>query len=404
MKYLVILGDGMAGYPHQALGGKTALEKAKIPFFDRLASEGELGLVKTVPDNLPPGSDTANLSVLGYDPLIYYTGRAPFEAASLGIELKPQDVAFRCNLVTLSGEENYRNKTMVDYAAGEISTAEAKELISAVAAALGTELIRFYSGFRYRHIMVWQDGADDWSLTPPHDISGKKIAAGLPRGQDAALVFKMMEESYKLLAGHPINRQRVQKGLNPANSIWLWGNGRKPLLKPFKEEYGLEGAVISAVDLIKGLGILAGLKSIDVEGATGDIDTNYAGKVEAALSAFSEGHDFVYLHIEGPDECAHRFEAQNKVKAIELIDQKVLAPLLASLEKSGQEFSLLLAADHATPLSLGTHTHDPVPYAIYRSSGPKNSTACSYNEKCAGETGLYYAEGFKLMKHFLKHQ
>lgn len=392
----------MADYPLELFGGKTALEEARVPSFDYLASQGELGLMKTVPDSLPPGSDTANLSVIGYNPLLYYTGRSPFEAASLGIELAPEDVSFRTNLVTLSGEERYADKTMVDYAAGEILTSEAEELIGAVANRFEKDFIKFYSGFRYRHIMVWSEGADDWDLTPPHDISGQKITTHLPRGKEAALLSQMMEESYELLKKHPVNLKRVEKGLRPANSLWFWGDGRKPLLKPFKEEYGLGGAVISAVDLIKGLGIFAGLESIDVEGATGDIDTNYEGKVEATLQALKGGHDFVYLHVEAPDECAHRFEAENKVKAIELLDEKVVGPILEDLKKSGLEFSVLLAADHATPLALGTHTHDPVPYVIYRSSAPKKDLKRRYSEKEAAKSGLYYAEGYKLMKHFLQ--
>ncbi len=394
----------MADYPNAIFGGKTALEFARTPNLDRIASEGEIGLVKTIPQGLPPGSDTANLSVIGYDPNRYYTGRSPFEAASLGIELQPDDVSFRCNLVTLSDETSYRDKSMVDYAAGEITTDEAGELIQSIAVELNTELIKFYRGFRYRHIMVWQGIADQWDLTPPHDISGRTIGNYLPAGIEADQLTGIMERSNILLSEHPVNKKRIKKGLNPANSIWIWGNGRRPLLPSFKEEYGINGAVISAVDLIKGLGILAGLESIDVDGATGDLDTNYEGKVSAALSALKGGHDFVYLHIEAPDECSHRFEAQNKVRAIELIDQKVVQPILSDLEKNNLEFSLLLTADHATPLSLGTHTDDPVPYAIYRSNRPGNNKQCCYDEKNASESGIYFEEGYKLMKHFLQEE
>ena len=394
----------MSDYPNDLFGGKTALQFARTPNLDRIAAEGEIGLVKTIPKGLPPGSDTANLSVIGYDPNLYYTGRSPFEAASLGIELLPEDVSFRCNLVTLSGENSYRDKSMVDYAAGEISTAEAGELIQSIAAALETEMIKFYRGFRYRHIMVWRGIADQWNLTPPHDISGRAIGKYLPAGVKADQLTDIMEKSSVILSEHPVNLKRFEKGLNPANSIWIWGNGRRPLLPSFKKVYGLNGAVISAVDLIKGLGILAGLDSINVDGATGDIDTNYEGKVSAALSALKGGHDFVYLHVEAPDECSHRFEAENKVRAIELIDEKVVQPLWSDLEKNGIEFSLLLAADHATPLSLGTHTDDPVPYAIYRSNKSGKVGKFRYDEKSASESGICFEEGYKLMKHFLQQE
>lgn len=394
----------MADYPHDYFGGRTALETADIPHIDRLAEAGELGLVRTIPPGMPPGSDTANLSVVGYDPQLYYTGRSPLEAASLGVELNPTDVSFRCNLVTLSPEQPYSAKSMVDYSAGEISSEEAAELIALLGRELNDAQFTFYPGFRYRHLLVRRDDSDNWDLTPPHDISGRPIKDYLPRGPEAPLLNGLMEKSYQLLADHPVNRKRESRNLKPANSIWIWGNGRRPLLPSFKKVYGLNGAVISAVDLIKGLGILAGLDSINVDGATGDIDTNYEGKVSAALSALKGGHDFVYLHVEAPDECSHRFEAGNKVRAIELIDEKVVQPLWSDLEKNGIEFSLLLAADHATPLSLGTHTDDPVPYAIYRSNKSGKVGKFRYDEKSASESGICFEEGYKLMKHFLQQE
>ena len=402
MKYLVIVGDGMADYPLEKLGGKTVLQYAKTPNFNALARKGELGLIQTIPNGLPAGSDTANLSVLGYDPLQYYTGRSPFEAASLGVELGPDDVSFRCNLVTLSKEEPYSAKTMVDYCAGEISTAEADQLIKAVDAELGTDLIRYYTGFQFRNLMVWKGASDQWSLTPPHDISSQKISDYLPGGPEGPKILELMEQSYKILVAHPVNDNRIKRGLNPANSIWLWGEGKRPLIPTLKEKYGLTGTVVSAVDLVKGIGLYAGLKIVEVEGATGYIDTNIEGKVEAVLHAFERGDDFVYLHIEAPDECSHRFEMDNKIKAIEMIDNKVVGVLTEQLAARDYDYSILLITDHATPLSLGTHTREPVPYAIYRSPEPQNSPSHAFNEDSASKTGSHYKQGFLLMDHFLQ--
>ncbi len=401
MKYLVIVGDGMADYPMEQFENKTALEYARTPHFDMLADEGVLGLVQTIPGDLPAGSDTANLSVMGYDPLKYYTGRSPFEAISLGVNLSPEDVSFRCNLVTLSGDQPYPEKTMVDYCAGEISNHEAAELINAVGYALGSEEIDFHTGFRYRHLMVWHGTTDQWQLTPPHDISGQRISDHLPSGKEGLRVRQMMEKSWNILADHPVNRKRIEKGLNPANSIWIWGAGRKPLIPSYADKYGLEGSVISAVDLVKGIGLFAGLTPLDVEGATGYIDTNYKGKVEAALNALKQGHDFIYLHIEAPDECSHRFEIENKIRAIELIDHEVVRTIREEMDKSGTDYSILLITDHATPLSLGTHTREAVPFAIFRSNNIQDSRGLQFNEVCAADTGILYKEGFKLMDTFL---
>ncbi|MGM0688438.1 MAG: cofactor-independent phosphoglycerate mutase [Bacillota bacterium] len=401
MKYIVIVGDGMADYPIKELNNLTALQYAHTPNFDRLAMEGELGMVQTIPDGLPAGSDTANLSVIGYDPNQYYTGRSPFEAISLGVEMNPGDISFRCNLVTLSNDQSYAEKTMVDYCAGEISTEEARELIEAVKASLKMKNIDFYTGFNYRHLMVWHHAPDDWELTPPHDISGKKITDYLPEGSEGLKISQMMEKSYNILVDHPVNKKRVEKGLNPANSIWIWGAGHKPLIPLFSDKYGLKGSVISAVDLVKGIGLFAGLEPIPVAGATGYIDTNYAGKVGAALDAFKQGQDFIYLHIEAPDECSHRFEINNKVKAIELIDRLVVKAIREELEQSSPDYCILLVTDHATPLSLGTHTSEPVPFTIFRSNDHKNNPGQSYDEVCASTTGLFINEGYKLMDRFL---
>ncbi len=401
MKYIVIVGDGMADYPLVQLDNKTVLQYARTPNFDRLAIAGESGLVQTIPEDLSPGSDTANLSVIGYDPHKYYTGRSPFEAASLGVELDNDDISFRCNLVTLSDEDSYANKKMNDYCAGEISTNEASELITEVSRHLGTEKIDFFCGFNYRHLMVWHGAPDQWALTPPHDISGQVIGDYLPAGDGSTKLREIMEQSYEILASHPVNRRRVEKGLNPANAIWIWGEGKKPILPSFYDKYGIKGSVISAVDLVKGIGLLAGLELIEVEGATGNIDTNYRGKAEAATRALKEGQDFVYLHVEAPDECSHRFEIENKVKAVEMIDQEVVKRINDELQQSGIVYSILLITDHATPLSLGTHTKDPVPFAIYRSDDQKNNPDLKYDEISASKTKLFIREGFLLMDRFL---
>jgi 2,3-bisphosphoglycerate-independent phosphoglycerate mutase len=401
VKYIVILGDGMSDYPVPELGNKTPLQVAKKPNIDRLAQYGQLGLVKTVPETLPPGSDVANLSVLGYEPEKYYTGRSPLEAASIGIDLKDTDVTFRTNLVTLSEAERYEDRVMVDYSSDEISTEEAHQLLDTIQAHFNNELYTYYKGISYRHCLLWEKGSLDLDLTPPHDILGKRIADYLPSGKDSLPLLKMMKESQRLLENHPVNLKRKEKGLRPANSIWIWGEGKKPALDPFKNKYGLSGAVISAVDLIKGLGILAGMDSIDVKGATGNIDTNYLGKAQAALDALSQGKDFVFVHIEAPDECGHRYEIDNKVKSIELIDELVVASLIKGLEVY-EDYKILVLPDHPTPLSLRTHTRDPVPYILYQKSRAKKGSSMTYNEKNAQDTGIFIGSGPDLMAKFTK--
>lgn len=401
MKYIVILGDGMSDYPVPELGNKTPLQVAKKPNIDRLAQYGQLGLVKTVPETLPPGSDVANLSVLGYEPEKYYTGRSPLEAASIGIDLRDTDVTFRTNLVTLSEAERYEDRVMVDYSSDEISTEEAHQLLDTIQAHFNNELYTYYKGISYRHCLLWEKGSLDLDLTPPHDILGKRVADYLPSGKDGLPLLKMMKESQRLLENHPVNLKRKEKGLRPANSIWIWGEGKKPALDPFKNKYGLSGAVISAVDLIKGLGILAGMDSIDVKGATGNIDTNYLGKAQAALDALSQGKDFVFVHIEAPDECGHRYEIDNKVKSIELIDELVVASLIKGLEVY-EDYKILVLPDHPTPLSLRTHTRDPVPYILYQKSRAKKGSSMTYNEKNAQDAGIFIGSGPDLMAKFTK--
>ncbi|HAP79487.1 MAG TPA: cofactor-independent phosphoglycerate mutase [Ruminococcus sp.] len=401
MKYLVMLCDGMADFPVEALGGKTPLEAADTPCMDRLAKDSEVGLVKTVMDGMKPGSDVANLSVLGYDPKIYYTGRSPLEAGSIGIDMKDTDVSLRCNLVTLSDEPEYEDKTIIDYCAGDISTADAKILVDYLAEKLNNDEFKLYSGVSYRHCLIWNNGTMDIApLTPPHDITGKPIKEYVPKNPNAKKLYELMKKSYELLKDHPLNKERIAKGLRPANSMWLWGEGKRANLDDFKEKYGIKGSMISAVDLLKGIGKFSNMNVVSVEGATGYIDTNFEGKAEAAIKEFENGQDFVYIHVEAPDECGHRNEMEKKVKAISLIDHLILSPVVDALEKMG-DFKVLVTPDHPTPLSLRTHTNDPVPYMIYDSRVKKNGPD-SYNEKTAKETGIYVSEGYSLMKNFLK--
>jgi 2,3-bisphosphoglycerate-independent phosphoglycerate mutase len=400
MKYIVMLGDGMADLPFEGLGNKTPLQCAKKPNIDFLAQNGKVGMVKTVPDGIAPGSDVANLSVMGYNPKQYYTGRSPLEAVSIGIELSDTDIAFRCNLVTLSDDKNYADKTMVDYSSDEITTAEAAELITCVNEHFKTAKIEFFPGISYRHCMVWHEGLQGLGLTPPHDISDKKITTHLPKNE---LILDMMVKSYDILKNHPINLARVKRGLHPANSIWLWGEGTRPAISKFYDKYKLDGSVISAVDLIKGIGICAGLDSIEVEGATGNISTNFAGKGQAAIEELlNKNKDFVYIHVEAPDECGHRREVENKVRAIELIDEQIVGPLIRALNDANEDYSILVMPDHPTPLALKTHTSDPVPFIIYRSTEKVDSKVTSYTEEEGAKTGLFIADGHTIMDTFLK--
>ena len=401
MKYVVILGDGMADTKVPELGNKTPLQVANKKNIDFLAQNGMLGMVKTVPDGIAPGSDPANLSVMGYNPKVYYTGRSPLEAVSMGIEMSETDVAVRCNLVNLSDESEYENKTMVDYSSDEITTKESRELMKAVQDALGTDLVTFYGGISYRHCMIWKNGPLGFNCTPPHDITNKKVTEYLPKGEAGAFLLDLMKRSVKILEDHPVNKVRVARGLRPANSIWLWGEGKKPSLSSFEEKYGIKGAVISAVDLIKGIGICAGLKSIDVEGATGTVTSNFKGKTDAAIDVLKNGCDFVYIHMEAPDECGHRHEVDNKVKSIELIDEKVVGPIISALKEMG-DYSIMVLPDHPTPLETRTHSREPVPFIIYRSTEAAPNSSKGYTEEEASKTGIYIADGHTLMDKFLQ--
>ncbi len=400
MKYLVLLCDGMADYPVSELGGKTPMGASDTPNTDRLAKKARIGLVKTVADNMKPGSDVANLSVLGYDPKIYYSGRSPLEAGSIGIDMKPTDVSFRCNLVTLSDEKNYEDKTILDYCADDISTAEAKILVECLAEHFNNDEFQLYSGVSYRHCLIWNNGTMDvGTLTPPHDITGKPIREYIPRHPNAAKLYDMMVKSYDILKDHPVNLERIKNGKRPANSMWFWGEGVRRALMPFTEKYGLKGSMISAVDLLKGIGKFSGMNVVEVEGATGYIDTNFEGKAKAAIDEFAKGQDLVYIHVEAPDECGHRHEIENKKRSLELIDEKILGPVLCELEKY-DDYKVLIMPDHATPLALRTHTNDPVPFLMYHKKGEVEGVE-SFTEETAGSTGEYIENGAELLQKFI---
>ncbi len=398
MKYLVILGDGMADWPIEKLNGKTPLEVAKKDGIDEISKVSELGLCKTVPNGMKAGSDVANLSVLGYDPTTCYTGRSPLEAASIGIALKDTDVTARANLVTLSDEEDYDDKTMIDYSAGEISTSEAKELIDFLKEKLDDDKFTLYAGISYRHCLVTDKGEIAGDLTPPHDITGKKIKEHLPTTQVGLTLLEIMKKSYDLLKDHPINKKRISEGKNPANSLWFWGEGTKPNLQKFSSRYGIKGAMISAVDLLKGIAKLTDMTVIEVEGATGNYDTNFTGKKDAALNALKT-NDFVYIHMEAPDECGHHGDLENKIFSIEQISEKVVAPIVKELKNLGEDFRILLCPDHPTPIKCKTHVAELVPYLIYDSR--KQLKGNVYTEKTASQTGIVIESGVRLMQRLL---
>jgi len=401
MKYIVLLGDGMADYPLPDRGNKTPLELSHTPHMDFMAQQGEAGLVKTIPDGMPPGSDVANLSVMGYDPARYYSGRAPIEAASIGVKLGKNDVAFRCNLVTLSGEGCAL--AMDDYSAGHITTDDARTVINALKHELDSPEITFYSGVSYRHLLVWRGGMEKMATTPPHDITGSPVLSYLPQGDGADMLIDLMNRSRSILAALPLNREKIEKGLKPANSIWLWGQGRSLSMPTFKEKYGITGAVISAVDLVKGLGIYAGLAPVEVPGATGYLDTNYEGKAQAALKVLQSA-DFVYLHVEAPDEASHKGSIDEKLQAIEDFDRRVVKPVLEGLKERFSDYRVLVLPDHPTPISIMTHASDAVPFALFCSGkrGASGHPAAGFNERAARESGLFIEHGWKLMDRFIK--
>ena len=397
MKYIVVLGDGMSDEPIAALDGKTPLAAAKTPQMDDLASKGELGMVQNVPAGMSPGSEVANLSVMGYDPKVVFTGRSPLEALSVGVEMEPDDIIFRCNVVTLTEEEPYPEKTIVDHSSGEISTAEADELMDAIREAFNDETFQFYTGTSYRHIMVWKHGRLA-ELEPPHDHLTQKAGPFLPK---EAVLKNFMEKSFDILNSHPVNLKRAAEGKRKANSLWYWGAGTKPSLSSFEEKTGLRGAVISAVDLLKGIAVGADMQVCQVEGATGSIDTNYEGKALAAIDALlKEGCDFAYIHVEAPDEMGHQGELDHKILAIEDLDRRIIAPVRKAMEEAGEDYRMLVLPDHPTPLRIRTHSPEPVPYVLYDSTRERK-TAKRYTEEEAMATGHFEPQGHVLMARFL---
>ena len=403
MKYLVLIPDGMADEKIEALGGLTPMEKADKPCMDALVKRSFVGMVSNVPDGMVPESDTANMAILSFDPKVYSKGRSPLEALSMGLTMQDEDTAIRCNFVTLTEEqENYEDRIITDNSADEISTAEADELVKAINASLCDDVKHLYTGLSYRHCLMWKTDMDKYDFTRPHDIIGQRIGEYLPRENDGGAEFlKIMKDSYDILKDHPVNKARKERGLRPGNSIWLWSPGKKPQLPSFKEKWGLDATVISAVDLIKGIGICAGMTSVDVEGATGNVHTNYDGKAAAAIKAFKDGADYVYVHVEGPDECGHRAETDNKVLSIELIDKKILSPVYEYLLSTGEDFKIMVLPDHPTPVRLRTHTITPVPFFIYSSADEKQGVE-RFDEENAEKTGVYISDGYTLMDILVK--
>ena len=398
MKYIVILGDGMADEPIAALGGKTPLACAATPVMDELASKGEMGMVQNVPAGMAPGSDVANLSVLGYDPAANYSGRSPLEALSVGVPMEPTDVVFRCNIVTVTEEEPYAEKTILDHSSGEISTADADILMDSIREAFNNEEFSFYTGTSYRHITIWKNGVRA-QLEPPHDHLTKVIGPYLPAEQK---LRDMMEKSFPILNDHPLNVARAAAGKNKANSLWFWGAGTKPSLQNFEEKTGLKGAMVSAVDLLKGIAVGAGMKVCQVEGATGSIDTNFEGKAQAAIDALlKDGCDFVYVHVEAPDEMGHQGLVEEKVKSIEYLDSRLIALVKKAMEDAGEDFRMLGLPDHPTPIRIRTHCGDPVPYVLYDSTRQRKSAA-KYTEADAAATGNFEPHGHKLIEKLLQ--
>ena len=402
MKNFVLVFDGMADRPIPELGNTTPMDRADAPTLAEIASRGVVGTVLNVPAALRPESDTANLAIMSYDPLIYSNGRSPLEALSLGIDLGDDDTAVRCNVVTLSDADNYEDRVMLDHSADEISSEEAKILIDFIQEKLGSDAVHFYPGVSYRHCSVWKNADPKFAFTPPHDIIGKRIGDYLPAGEEGRKYLEAMKKSAELLSDHPVNLKRRAEGKNPANSVWFWSPGKKPALPCFEEKWDLKSAVISAVDLIKGIAIAAKMKSIDVEGATGNIHTNYEGKANAAIKAFSDGYDYVYVHVEAPDECGHRGEIENKVLSIEYIDKRILAPVKAYLDSTGEAYRIMCLPDHPTPIEIRTHSREHVPFVIYSSETSFKLLQGKFNEANAAATGIDIPDGTKLLPLMLK--
>lgn len=398
MKFIILQGDGMADYPLDVLGGKTPLEAARTPNMDWLAARGVYGLAHVIPKGFPPGSDVGNMSIMGYDPAVYHTGRSPLEAASMGVTLGPKDIAFRCNLITLTGHGS--DTVMEDFTAGHITTEEARTIIADLAGALGGDGIEFFSGVSYRHLMVWRNGKEKMQTTPPHDITDQKISGFMPAGDGADRLLKLMEASQAVLADHPVNQTRRTQGQRSATSIWLWGQGRAPALPPLTKRFGIKGGVISAVDIIHGLGVYAGLQRIVVPGITGFLDTNYRGKGEYGVKSL-ENNDFVFIHVEATDEAGHMGDVEKKIQALEDFDEKVVGTVLKGMAHR-RDWRVLLMPDHPTAIALKTHVSDPVPFVLYSPQEPRNNGTVGYNERDAAKTGVVAKQAFKLMEALIE--
>lgn len=397
MKYLIVVPDGSGDDEIASLGGKTPLEVSNIPNINKLASKALVGMVRTIPPGIPPGSDAANLGLMGYDARTDLAGRSPLEVISIGIDMEPDDVAFRTNFITVSGDGKYEDMTIVNHDAGCISSEESAELIEALNKEFGSDKLRYYTGTQYRHCLLVHDGRTDYETVPPHDHLDKRVGDWLPKGEDADFLIDMMRRSYDIMNEHPVNQKRREQGLPVANSIWIWGQGKRPNLVNFEDKYSVKGSVISAIDLIRGIAMYAGLGTIIVPGATGSLDTNYEGKAQAALDLFDEGNDFVYVHVEGPDESSHAGSLEDKIACIENIDSRIVKPIVEGLRERGEVFRVLIAPDHRTPLAIRTHSSDPVPFVIYdsRNELPEDERK-QFNERAAIATGVYVDEAFKL--------
>ncbi len=397
-KYIILLGDGMGDFPLDELGGKTVLEAARTPFMDLITRMGELGLVNTIPDDMEPGSDVANMSLLGYDPAQYYTGRGPLEAAAMGVAMNPEDVAFRCNLVTLSFREG--RVFMEDYSAGHISTEEARILVTDLAELVKSRSFELFPGVSYRHLLLWRGGPEGIATVPPHDYTGHDVTEAWRVYEDEPLLYEVLKKAINFFHRHPVNEKRQQEGKLPANALWPWGQGRRPVVATIPQQYDLEGTVIAAVDLIKGLGIWAGLDAPDIKGATGFLDTDYGAKARAALRELKE-KDFVFLHVEAPDEAGHLGDVQEKIKAIEHFDKEVVGPVFEGLKNMGCSFRMMIVTDHYTPVAIKTHAKSPVPFVIYDSLDVKNNPHAAFNEPAAKKTGIVFQDGFRILPHFI---
>jgi 2,3-bisphosphoglycerate-independent phosphoglycerate mutase len=398
MKFIILQGDGMADYPLEVLGGKTPLEAARTPNMDWLAARGVFGLARVIPKGFPPGSDVGNMSIMGYDPALYHTGRSPLEAASMGVALGPKDIAFRCNLVTFGGSGS--DTVMEDFTSGHITTEEARTIIRDLTGTLGGDGIEFFPGVSYRHLMVWRDGKEKMETTPPHDITDQKISGFMPKGDGADRLLELTEASQAILADHPVNKTRQAQGQRQATSIWLWGQGRAPALPPLTKRFGIKGGVISAVDIIHGLGVYAGLQRIDVPGITGFLDTNYRGKGEYGVKSL-ENNDFVFIHVEATDEAGHMGDVEKKIQALEDFDEKVVGTVLKGMAHR-KDWRVLLMPDHPTAIALKTHVSDPVPFVLYSPQEPRNNGSVGYNEKDAAKTGVVAKQAFKLMEALIE--